>query len=553
MSRIFLLLNTLRYLKFIQIVYLIRYRILPQRRRKIEPTSDLAPRAGLSRRCFLPSSALTAGEFQFLNVPAAVDPATLNWRCPEKSRLWAYNLHYFDYLQSADCSRALAESLIDSWIAKNSVGTGVGWEPYPTSLRIVNWIKFLLTDSVHKKEWVSSLAVQAAWLDDNIEYHIQANHLLKNAKALVFAGAYLDGRHADRWFRKGAELFRAQMREQFLPDGGHYERSPMYHAIGVEDLLDVANLLQGSADLQSDSLLQETQATARNALTFLSDLRFPDGEIPLFNDAALRIAPPPDRLFRYGARLVGYHADPPPSGVTLIAKPDSGYYGWRNGRDMLLFDCGPIGPDYQPGHGHCDALSYELVIDGRRMIVDSGVYDYGATQERAYVRSTAAHNTVRIDRAEQSEIWDVFRVGRRSFPIDAGVERSKDGAARLFGAHDGYTRLKRGGAVHRRQIVIPEPGVWQVEDEIDGRGDHLVESFVHLHPDFDITRMGNIFSLHDPNGKIFANLILPEDLNIELSDGFYFPEFGMRLQNSTITMSATVRLPTKLHYRIEKA
>ncbi len=102
----------------------------------------------------------------------------------------------------------------------------------------------------------------------------------------------------------------------------------------------------------------------------------------------------------------------------------------RHLNDMMVIDCGAIGPDYQPGHAHCDTLSYELAIDGRRVIVDSGVHDYEPTQHRAYARSTPAHNTVVIDGQEQSEMWGVFRVARRARPLPAYVRQETDG--RLF-------------------------------------------------------------------------------------------------------------------------
>ena len=95
----------------------------------------------------------------------------------------------------------------------------------------------------------------------------------------------------------------------------------------------------------------------------------------------------------------------------------SGYFVIRNLDDMLVVDCGEVGPDYQPGHAHCDTLSFELASDGRTIIVDSGVYDYEDSEMRRYVRSTRAHNTAMVDGCEQSEIWGAFRVARRARPI----------------------------------------------------------------------------------------------------------------------------------------
>src|SRR5690606_20113336 len=138
----------------------------------------------------------------------------------------------------------------------NAPAEGDGWEPYPVSLRVVNWIKFLLTApgdgpaSARRSENVlESLAGQVAWLERNMEFQLLANHLLKNAKALLFAGIALEGRDATRWLERGLALLAAEAEEQVLPDGGHFERSPMYHSIVLEDLLDAVNMLDARPDI----------------------------------------------------------------------------------------------------------------------------------------------------------------------------------------------------------------------------------------------------------------------------------------------------------------
>ncbi len=135
--------------------------------------------------------------------------------------------------------------------------------------------------------------------------------------------------------------------------------------------------------------------------------------------------------------------------------PDTGYGVIRSpeSRSALIFDCGPLGPDYQPGHGHCDVLSYELSLHGQRVVVDTGVSTYEPGPERSYERSTAAHNTLRIDGEEQAEIWASFRVGRR--PRVGQIRGGSNGGFRfLSGEHDAYRRL---GVVHARTILLHAP------------------------------------------------------------------------------------------------
>ena len=112
-----------------------------------------------------------------------------------------------------------------------------------------------------------------------------------------------------------------------------------------------------------------------------------------------------------------------------------------------------MGPDYQPGHGHCDLFSFEWSCGSQRVICDTGVYAYQDPIMRPYVRSTAAHNTVRVDGEEQSEIWQEFRVARRAYPDMHCVEATADGTVRVVGSHTGYSRL-RGRPVHQRTFQL---------------------------------------------------------------------------------------------------
>ena len=217
-------------------------------------------------------------EFRFLNVAKAFSHGKVDWTSTDMTRLWRYNLHYFDYILDTGQSVETLSDLISDWIKCNPVRAGEGWEPYTVSLRIVNWIKLFLRrdfrDSV-EAVWVESLYQQALWLERNIEFHILANHYLKNGKALFYAGIFFEGADADRWLGKGLTILVEQAHEQILRDGGHFERSPMYHSIVIEDYLDTLNLTAGcpgSVPLREIDLLR---GKATQALNFLHDICLP--------------------------------------------------------------------------------------------------------------------------------------------------------------------------------------------------------------------------------------------------------------------------------------
>ena len=122
-------------------------------------------------------------------------------------------------------------------------------------------------------------------------------------------------------------MLQAETKEQFLSDGGHFERSPMYHAIATQDLVDVVNLWRNSEQPPAASL-EALSHVAEEALNFLADATHPDGGLALFNDAAYGIALPPDVLRGYGARVLGAAgaASARPDGTVLISHPSTGYY-----------------------------------------------------------------------------------------------------------------------------------------------------------------------------------------------------------------------------------
>lgn len=507
----------------------------------------------------------------FLGRSKPFDPGTGNWASKEMPKLWRYNLHYFDYLHDSQRSSENKRLLVTDWIRHNPLGTEDAWEPYTVSLRVVNWIKFFLSSDaprsrmeagktspdhipgqVFRLEWMESLYRQALWLEQNIEYHLLANHYLKNGVALFFAGIYFEGADADRWIQKGQQILQEELDEQFLPDGGHFERSPMYHSICLVDYLDVLNLARNSRAVISHDVTDTFTSKVTAALDFLSGIRMPDGDTPLFNDSAFGIAPTPDQIFDYADRIIGYKASSSTADMTLHAFPATGYYVCRQGNDMLIIDCGPIGPDYQPGHAHSDTLSYELAIDGRRVIVDSGVYDYEPSLERAYARSTRAHNTVMVDGEEQSEVWGVFRVARRAKPLRAHIAATGHESALFEGGHDGYRRLS-GKPIHTRRIACDGRGSWIVTDKVEGQGTHRMESFVHIHPDFTIAKSETGCFRIERDGEVVATIEAMSACRVEIEQGCYFSEFGLRQENLVIAFSCSGEIPLQLSYRIQRA
>lgn len=513
--------------------------------------------AGDMESCVSRADEVVAGTFRFLNHAESLP--SIAWDRRPVSHLWSYHLHYFDYaLDLAWAWRHTGEAryverfggLAESWIHDCPTGCGDGWEPYPVSLRVVNWVYAVLLfgDALKSRKQeaiLRSTAEQLAFLERRLEYHILANHLLKNVKALVVGGLAFTGRGAERWRAKGLRLLWRELFEQVLPDGTHYERSPMYHAITLGDFLEVVSLLDAAGEPVPDAARERV----RHMVEAYGALSRPDGTLHLFNDSGNANAPNRRWLDGLARQVVGQGV-PEPSGV--VALEEAGYYGLVDPArgTRFLFDCGVPGPSYQPGHAHCDALSFELDLCGRPVVVDAGVHGYDGDPFREYSRATRAHNTVRIAGREQSEMWGTFRVARMARVHCARVQAQADGM-RVEGACTPYHDRR---AVHRR-VVEGAGEVWIVTDVVDGAAGAPVESFLHLHPDFTVECDGSVFMARAGEVVVWIETFGFDELEVvrgarEPVQGWYFDEFGKAEPASALVMRVRRNDGRRFGYRI---
>ncbi len=507
-------LRTARYLKPRQLFHQFRHRILPPRL-----LTSLVGIPTLQKFGLLPcieerKSYLGGGRFCFLN--REVDLGwPIDWEAKGCPHLWQYNLHYFDYLHQPGMSKSEGLVLIRNWIQGNQVDRrGTGWEPYPLSLRLVNWIKFCTKYADSQEDVFNSLLLQAVNLQRQLEYHLLGNHLWANGKAVWFAGIFLGKEEISRL---GREIIFGELKEQFLSDGGHFELSPMYHAIVLEDLLDLINLCKNSGHPSDSETLPVLRKAADRALAWLKSLIDDEGKIPLLNDSVYGVAPSFKELRSYAQRL-GVKACP--DAIPSIKMNEwtgqnlSGYWVLKQGPFRLVFDTAPLGPDYLPGHGHCDMLSILLDFEGENILVDTGVFEYEEGERRLYSRKTSAHNTVIIDDLDQAELWKSFRVGRRGHP-----QMFQNNGRNLKCSHTGFSIWQK-GLIHERNVSLSRNG-FEIKDQVSGHGNHSYKAFFHFAPGVRINPLKS--GAYLINGHLHLK---PRGAETELTTSEYYPEFS---------------------------
>ncbi len=457
--------HTVKYLKAKQIYYRLYYMIRGKIRKGLSlryPLSRPSMVRGLSLQesIHIQDSYLRGDKFSLLNLSKSFEDG-IDWNYAEYGKLWTYNLTYFDFL-SQEGIKEEGKALIYDFI-ESSHNIKDGMEPFPISLRGINWIKFLSFYKIEDQKIEDALYAQYDILYQNLEYHLLGNHLLENGFSLLFGAYYFED---EMLYKKATEILREQLKEQVLEDGGHFERSPMYHQIMLFRLLDCINLLQNNDWKSESSLLIELRGIAEKMLGWLDAISFEEGDIPLFYDSAQKIAPTTQELFSYAHRLGCV--------PKLISLGKSGYRKVRRSKYEAILNVGGIAASYIPGHAHADIFTFELRLQQHRpFIVDTGLSTYERGDRRTLERSTRAHNTVEIYGRNQSDVWGGFRVGRRAEVIE--LEVLCDGNL-IRGTHNGYAPLH-----HTRKWYFDENNLL-IQDRLN-QPDQEGIFRLHFHPD----------------------------------------------------------------------
>jgi hypothetical protein len=428
----------------------------------------------------------------------------IDWEYSAYGRLWTYNLNYFEFLNQQDINELQGRVLIDNYI-KDITNRKTGMEPYPLSLRIMNWVKFFSRFNIHDTEYNSVLYSQSALLSKKIEYHLLGNHLLENGFALLWS-AYFFGEY--KFYNIAKKILIKELNEQVLDDGAHFELSPMYHSVMLLRVLDSINIVSHSNQFGRE-MLKLLLCKASIMLGWLEQICFNNGELPLLNDSAMGVAPSLYDLRAYALC----------QGIIPVKNKlhQSGYRKLSNNFAEVVVDIGEIGPKYQPGHAHADTLSFELFVGNRLIITDTGTSMYEAGNERSYERSTFAHNTVVVNNLSSSQIWGAHRVANR-----AHVNVINDEKNLVVASHDGY---KKYVGEHRRVFKL-NVNELIIEDSIRGNGC----AYLHFAPGIKVEITGNVLNL--TNTKIAVSFI--DVIKIEKLKSKVATEFNRLIESTSV-------------------
>jgi Heparinase II/III-like protein/Heparinase II/III N-terminus len=448
------------------------------------------------------------------------------------------------------------ELLVESWIEQVQVGS----ESTDTvARRLLNWVYAWngfassqafagLGDGVAAR-MLESMAAQVTWLRDNLtprRNHRTLELYAQFVVALALPGLDTSGELLDFAL---AELHR-NLSSDFRPDGVHVESSTHYHLIVLRSFVGVRE----NARRFALELAPDFDERLSRALDFGLHCHRPDGAIPALSDSdtdsyAELLALAADQLARpdllYAATR-GARGTPPRA--RNVGFPDGGYYvqrsGWGEGADrfederFLILDCGPLG---EGGHGHYDLLSVELSAGGRPLIVDPGRYTYheghpdrgGGPNLRRWFKGTAAHNTVLVDRLDQTE----YHRRKPKGPIAEGRFLGRMQAPGLDVLW-GEALTPRYDARHRRRVLFVAGQYWVFEDRLTAQRPHRYAQRWHLAP----FAQGRVEVSPSDHGALVRApglaLVFAPGVRVELEDGWYAPKYGVKQRAPVVSAVA---------------
>ncbi len=542
--------------------------------------------------------------------PMAFGP-TLDYRdaglAGNARNIWELNRH--QHLTLAALAYALSgeeryadfvREQIDSWLDQNPFPLGVNWgSSLELGLRLISWVwisRFLngsvhwdalfgefgrLWPSVHRHQWMIA-ARRSVGSSAN-------NHLIGEMAGLFVSAAEWPWFESSKaWSERARQSLETEIVKQFYPSGLNREQAFGYHVFATELLLMAGVEGQRAGRPFSRGYREKLCAATEAGVALVA----PKGPAPTYGDSDDGVAVglpgggqyalerivavvgrwltpvtselplPREAVFAANLELSGLCGAGSdlrriPSSPTDLTRSraffDAGLFLMRSraeGQDILVTaDAGELGYLSIAAHGHADALSFTLAVEGEPLLIDPGTFAYHYDlKARAYFRGTPAHNTIWVDGADQSQPGGPFMWTRKARVTVQAWRPAADGGL-LTASHDGYERLTR-PVTHRRTLSLQGEQLC-VDDELSGEGKHDIEWRLHVAPQCAVRLDGEECNVRGERHDLSIRLdgaLQWRCMVGEESGGWFSGGFNRREKTTTIVGVARLPMPARLRH-----
>ena len=490
-----------------------------------------------------------------------IGDARTNW---ELNRGFQFALLAKDYYASRE-KLFLDElsGLFDSWCKQNPFLWGISWTSVmEVAIRCINWMyAAAFLDSAGEHGLAAKFETGAANMADYVSRHYSRysssnNHAIVEACALGMAGFVFC---RDDWAAIAWKVLEAEVPRQNHADGVNKEQCLHYQVFFMEAVCLYLVACRRNGRKVPTSWLP----LLKKMCGYVQDCRISEGAWLEFGDDDEGIilnlcGPKPDcceyvlqfmGLLLDGERWAGY--DKPCETLrwlfgseelisaskktcrktpTCVTYPEGGVTVVRSkdGCAILAMDHGPLGFGSIAAHGHADALSVQLFVNGECLIGDPGTYIYHCDLPmRDELRRTRSHSTVCVGGKDQSEMLGAFMWGKRAKVSLSVSGVTHEGGYVVEASHDGYAPV-----IHTRKVSFDGGYSFTVADTVVGA---MGSEVIFIVPDgVNIDINGASAVLSTARGAC-ATLTAPSG-TWKLEGVTYSPHYGVRSEGSRLVL-----------------
>lgn len=485
--------------------------------------------------------------------------------------VWELNrfYHFVDlskmiFLYSDDRCRADLKKQFYSWVEDNPFNYGVNWKSaLEVSIRAINWITAMFyfldeqTDEDFFFQYIKEIYKHGVYLEKNLTmFALPNNHLIGEAAGLVIIGIlFPEFDKSKKWVKQGLKVLEEEFEKEIYNDGVSMEQSINYHRFVMDFYILVYRLCNiNNIEFNIDICKFKKMFEFLNSVTdqkgrvpklgdfdegrglYLSKIHHDDyKEIIMIGNQLLDIEMFEKTkeyetiIWMFGTNKASISSN---DNAILGSKyfNNSGYMVMHNGVSKMVYYAGNQVNSEIVGHGHADIFTFDLAYKGDPFIIDSGTYRYnGDITSRNYFRSTLAHNTISVNRENQTKILEKFKWVNNPFPAPKTLNYK---LGKYFdyitGIHNGYENVR-----HQRTMINLKSYCWIIIDNTVSSNENEYTLSYIIDPEKEIELRGNIFIMKGIENKLY-NYIISKSINLMLKDIQVSDYYGKKVKSKKI-------------------